>query len=133
MSDNKHSIQPFEKVIRARKQLLILLGVIVGFGLVMVLSSSYQFSKALKDSSYYFFNRQVIFTVTAIGLCFVTSKVKGDFWYKYSHLLHYLIYFITILTLVPGIGHPKNGASRWISLFGLSFQPAEFLKYTFIP
>jgi cell division protein FtsW len=39
---------------------------------------------------------------------------------------------LTLLVFVPGIGLSHNGATRWISVFGLSLQPAELLKLGFI-
>ncbi len=40
--------------------------------------------------------------------------------------------FLTALVFVPIIGVEANGARRWLDLFGVSFQPAEFLKITFV-
>lgn len=122
-----------DSVLRYRKSLLIFLAVISCFGLVMVLSSSYQFSKAMKGSSYYFFNRQFVFFSISAGLLFIVKKIRTDFWYKYADFFHYFIVLFIFLTVIPGISHEKNGASRWINLFGFTFQPAEFLKYSLIP
>ncbi len=35
---------------------------------------------------------------------------------------------LTLLVFVPGIGVELNGASRWLSIAGFSFQPSEVLK-----
>lgn len=39
---------------------------------------------------------------------------------------------ITLLVFIPGLGFEYGGATRWISLGALSFQPAEFLKLGFV-
>ncbi len=48
-------------------------------------------------------------------------KLSGFFLAFYTLLL--------VLVFVPGIGQQINGAHRWLSLFGHSFQPSEFVKY----
>jgi len=39
---------------------------------------------------------------------------------------------LSILVFIPGVGVEHGGARRWISIFGLSFQPAELLKLAFV-
>ncbi|MDD2548061.1 MAG: FtsW/RodA/SpoVE family cell cycle protein [Candidatus Pacebacteria bacterium] len=51
---------------------------------------------------------------------------------KYSLPLFILSFALMFLVFVPGIGVFEKGAARWINLFGLNFQPSEFLKLTTI-
>tara|TARA_B100001029_G_C15025903_1_gene433618 strand:+ start:186 stop:1313 length:1128 start_codon:yes stop_codon:yes gene_type:complete len=46
----------------------------------------------------------------------------------------YVIFFLSIISLViiPFFGIESNGATRWISIVGISLQPSEFVKYTLI-
>ena len=46
----------------------------------------------------------------------------------------YVIFFLSIVTLaiIPFFGIESNGATRWISIAGISLQPSEFVKYTLI-
>lgn len=39
---------------------------------------------------------------------------------------------LTALVFIPGIGYEANGATRWLSIFGLSLQPGEILKISFV-
>src|SRR5690606_11726954 len=39
---------------------------------------------------------------------------------------------LTALTLVPGMGRSVNGASRWLVLGGVSFQPSELVKWSVV-
>lgn len=36
--------------------------------------------------------------------------------------------FLLLLLFVPGVGWTLNGATRWIGVFGVSFQPSECVK-----
>jgi len=51
---------------------------------------------------------------------------------KYSLLIFIVSMAATLLVFIPSIGVEYNGATRWISIFGLSVQPAEFLKLGFV-
>jgi cell division protein FtsW len=53
------------------------------------------------------------------------------FWEKSSKFLLPLSAILLLLVLVPQIGDIKNGARRWLKVFGFSFQPSEFAKFAF--
>jgi cell division protein FtsW len=80
----------------------------------------------------------IIFNQTFLGLflglivCFITSKVNYRFWRRFSFYIFLLSIVATLLVFIPGIGVSHGGASRWIYVFGFSFQPLEFLKIGFI-
>ena len=46
----------------------------------------------------------------------------------------YVIFILSIAALVftPLFGIESNGATRWISIAGISLQPSEFVKYTLV-
>lgn len=64
--------------------------------------------------------------------CFISSKINYKYWKKFSFYIFILSLFITSLVFVPGIGVSHGGATRWIYIGNLSFQPLEFLKIGFI-
>ena len=123
----------YEEVLREKKVLLVFLVVLCLVGIVMVLSASYQFSKGHAGDSLYFFSKQVMFFLLSVGLAFVCEKVKPSFWTKFSGPVHSFFIFVTMMSFMPGLGVVRNGARRWIDLGFISFQPAEFLKFSVIP
>jgi cell division protein FtsW len=80
----------------------------------------------------------IIFTQLFFGLflgsiaCFITSKIKYKFWEKYSFYFFFLSVIATLLVFIPGLGVTHGGATRWIYIGPISFQPLEFLKIGFI-
>ena len=100
----------------------------------------------------------LIITLFLIGLAALYSISNGDFnsWpLKHSQrfILGLIIFFIVILfdlriifgyayiifilsilslVIIPFFGIESNGATRWISIAGISLQPSEFVKYTLI-
>ena len=59
-------------------------------------------------------------------------RVDYTFWRPYTAYFFGLAMLLTILTFVPHIGVELKGASRWLALGPLSFQPVEFLKFAVV-
>ena len=66
-----------------------------------------------------------------IGM-YIMLKVPYKYLRKFALYIFLLGLILTALVYVPGLGWSHGGARRWISLGGISFQPAEFLKFAFI-
>ncbi|WP_304223849.1 putative lipid II flippase FtsW [Gracilinema caldarium] len=116
----------------AKKQadplLVSIILLILGIGLVTLYSASYAYAQRAFNDSNYFISRQIKFALLGLLLFFIASRINLD-------LIRRVIKFIVIGTLVlcilpifPGLGIVKNGASRWINIFGFSFQPSELAK-----
>jgi cell division protein FtsW len=67
----------------------------------------------------------------AIAL-FIGLRIPYKFWRDYSLVLFILSIILTTLVFFPHIGASHGGARRWVNVFGVSFQPVEFLKIGFI-
>lgn len=67
-----------------------------------------------------------------LGLLFSIAHIKYGFWRKYAFYIFLGTIILTLMVFVPGIGLNHNGATRWINLGFISFQPSELLKYGFI-
>jgi cell division protein FtsW len=64
--------------------------------------------------------------------CFVASQIHYTVWRKYAPHLFALGVIVSLLVFVPGIGLSLKGATRWIDLGFVTFQPSELLKLTTI-
>lgn len=65
-------------------------------------------------------------------LLIAASRVPYQFLKKWSFYFFVFSVVLTSLVFVDGIGFEHGGAKRWIHIFGTSFQPAEFLKLSFV-
>lgn len=80
----------------------------------------------------------VVFNQVVLGILFgliammLATRVDYKFWRKYSFYFFLASLLLTVAVFIPGIGFEHGGATRWIALGGLSFQPSEFLKIGFI-
>lgn len=117
---------------RLIKLFLSTLAIIITIGLIMVWSSSYILASEHFGSSLHYITRQLVYLFLAISVAFVVSKTKYTFWIKYGYIVNIVASLIVALTIVKGIGNSAKGASRWLSIGGLSLQPGEIVKFTVI-
>lgn len=124
-----------QKKVRGRPDFLLLIMtlVLVGFGLVMVFSSSSSIAIASDKFGYdalYFTKRQLIWA--ALGI--VSMLFLMNIPYKRFKKLHvlFLIPVLLMLVLVPFIGEERNGATSWFGVGGLGIQPTEPAKLALI-
>lgn len=101
---------------------------ILGAGFLMVSSASLAYADKLYDDTFYFVKRHLIFLVISSSLAASLFPVPTDFWRKHSAKLFVVTLLLLLLVFVPGIGRKVNGASRWINLVLLNFQPSELMK-----
>ncbi|PYE45593.1 putative lipid II flippase FtsW [Paenibacillus barcinonensis] len=114
-------------------QLLILTLLLVGFGLVMVFSSSSSIaiaSESFNNDALYFTKKQLMWAIIGLFGMFFAMNIRFN---KYKKLYAPFFLFTTALLLLVLItGKVLNGAKSWIHLFGFSLQPAEFAKIAII-
>jgi cell division protein FtsW len=100
-----------------------------GTGLVTLYSASYTFALRFFGDGHYFIIRQLIFGGAGIVLFFIFSKINLEKFRKFIMAFVGLAAFLCILTLIPGIGVERYGASRWIEIASFSYQPSEMVKF----
>ncbi|MBT2287784.1 putative lipid II flippase FtsW [Paenibacillus albidus] len=108
-------------------QLLILTLLLVGFGLVMVFSSSS--SLFFRNDPLYFVKRQIVWIMLGTFVMFTVMNIhysKFKKWYA-------PIFIITlIMLLIVAFGERINGAKSWIGIGTLGIQPTELAKIAII-
>lgn len=114
--------------------LLLIVGTIVCFGLVMLLSASAPSGYAEFADSYYFVKHQVIFgLLPGIGALIAFSRIPYTFWRKHAWNLLILSIALLVLVFIPGLSAGIGTAHSWISVGGVfSLQPSEIVKLTFL-
>ena len=104
---------------------------LLGLGLVMVLSASSIESINVFGSAYTLVQRQALFAIGGVALMFFLSRRSVEFWRKISPWV--LAGSFVLLVAVLFIGHEVAGQKNWIELFGpFRLQPSEFAKFGLI-
>jgi len=114
----------------------ILLGTILAliiFGVIILASASAPISQEKFGTTYYFLKHQLIFGfLPGLALAFLVFRTRLDTLKKWAPLLLLINLILLTMVFLPKIGLETGGANRWISAGPISFQPSEFLKFTFI-
>ena len=113
--------------------LLFIVLFLLGFGLIMVYStSSYEasISANLKYDEAYYLKHQAFAAVMVFFAMIVVANIPYHFWERFATLGYFVSAILIVLVLTP-LGIEANGARRWLNL-GLSVQPAEIAKLCMI-
>ena len=116
---------------------LMLTLMLLGIGLIMVLSASY--ASAYYDvnvsTPYYYFKRQLLFGAAGVAVLYFVSRINYQTWRWLSVFALIAAFVLLIMVLVPGIGQVHNNARRWMKILivaGPEFQPSEIAKLAVI-
>lgn len=110
--------------------LLFIVLFLLGFGLVMLYStSSYEAAQSYGSSTYYLM-KQLRATILGLVGMMVIANIPYHFWEKF-YALGYVAAAVLLLLIIP-FGHESGGAKRWFRIGGLSIQPAEIAKICMI-
>ncbi|MCE2574755.1 FtsW/RodA/SpoVE family cell cycle protein [Komagataeibacter sp. FNDCR2] len=108
---------------------LICVGILIGFGYILMLAASPAVAVRIGASRDMFIFKQVCFLILAALIVIATSLLSLRGVRLVGWIGFVLALGATFLTLVHGI--EIKGARRWIALPMMSVQPSEFLKPCF--
>lgn len=111
--------------------LLFVVLFLLGFGLVMLYStSSYEANLEHGDSAFYL-KKQLGATILGLIVMMVVANIPYHFWESFA-VLGYIVSVVLILLVLTPLGIEANGARRWLNIAGISLQPAEVAKLAMI-
>jgi len=106
---------------------------LVVIGLLIFFSAS--LSVLAQDPGQFY---KMLFNQIGLGLIgggiafFFVSRLDYRFWKKYALVIFITSIVILLLVFIPGLGFEHGGATRWLNLGPISFQPAELAKLGFV-
>jgi cell division protein FtsW len=110
-----------------------IVGLVVLFllvGQIMLFSATGILALQQHGSEFYYVLRQSICAVIGLVIMFTLSRTRYQLWHKLAYPLMALQLGLIALTSLTHFGHKAGGASRWLRLGPLQFQPSELAKIT---
>ena len=104
---------------------------LLGFGVVMVYTSSVVEATTTFRDPQYFLVRQAIYACVGLAILIVASRIE---YHRLKPLTYPILGVVTVLMIlsVTGFGHTGGGAARWLALGPIHVQPSEAAKLALI-
>lgn len=113
--------------------LSFLIAALLIFGLIILSSVSAMFSLKKYGDSYFLLKHQIIFGILpGMILGYLLYRINLDNLKKWAPKLLLLTFVLMAAVFIPFLGKTTGGATRWIELGPITFQPSELLKVSFI-
>lgn len=112
--------------------LLFAVIVLVGVGIIMTYSASAVLAQERYGDGYYFLKRTLAFAVVGFIGMMTATRLSYD---KYRSLVYLILVSSLVLVglvFIPGLGRTTGGATRWIGIGPVTFQPSEAAKIAMI-
>jgi cell division protein FtsW len=119
---------------RFDRTFLLITGLLVAVGFLMFASASLGLLAREGGGDFTSIAFNQLFLGIGVGLLalLITANIRYRFWRKISPYLFVAALTASLLVFVPGLGFSSGGATRWLHLGPLSWQPAEFLKIAYV-
>lgn len=112
--------------------LFIALLLLLGFGIVLVYSSSFALAQLRFGGSEFFVARQTVRALLALASFMLFINVDYHLWGKLSNLAYVGAVVLLIAVLVVPGGQAINGAKRWLAIGPLSFQVSDLARMALV-
>ncbi len=105
---------------------------LLGLGLVMVLSTSSVQDLAEGLPAYSDFKKQLLGALIGLPIMYLAARSSPRLFRAAAYPLLGVSILGLALTLIPSVGKSAYGASRWIAVGPLQLQPSEFAKLALV-
>lgn len=112
--------------------LLVSVILLIGLGLVIMMSASIAVAERNFGNIYFFLNRQLVFLCLGVVVALFVYKIKTSVWQHMGAKLLPIVLLLLVAVLLPVIGKEVNGSHRWINLGPISLQVSEMAKLIMI-
>ncbi|MDR2802109.1 MAG: FtsW/RodA/SpoVE family cell cycle protein [Prevotellaceae bacterium] len=133
--DNSPLSTPHSPFLKSFKGDKVIWRIIIALSLVSLLviySSTSSLAYRAQSSTFMYFLKQFVFFVVSILIIYGAHLISIRWYRGLAKLVFFLSVGLLLLTFINGLGVTFNEGTRWVKLFGITFQPSEFTKFALI-
>jgi len=103
---------------------------LMGLGILLSFAASPAVAERIGLDSFHFATRQIVFMIPAVAAMIAVSFLTPRQVRRLALVM--LAGSLLLMVAVLFVGVEAKGAHRWLSIFGISIQPSEFMKPAFV-
>ena len=111
---------------------LIIVVLLICYGSIMVFSASYAFAEQNFGNSLFFVKKQSIWAIVGVVAMILCSKIDYRVLRKFAIPIFAASYLLLWCVFIPGLSYSAKGATRWVSIGPISFQPSDIMKFSIV-
>ena len=111
---------------------LLIVILLICYGSVMVFSSSYAFAEQNFGNSLFFVKKQLTWAGVGIAALWLCTKIDYRILRKFAIPIFGISYLLLWCVFIPGLSYSAKGATRWVSIGPISFQPSDIMKFSIV-
>lgn len=116
--------------VRGDKIVWIVIVLLSLISLIAVYSSSSSLAYREGKTEFFFLLKQMRFVIIGLVILWFCHRLPLGLYRKWTPAVYYASVLLLLLTIL--FGTTLNDGTRWIKIFGYSFQPSEFAKIALI-
>lgn len=101
------------------------------FGVIMLYSTTSYEAQMQGQTTTQYLKSHLLGIAIGLTAMIAISRIDYHFWEKFAWV-GYAVALVLILLVLSPLGKNSNGATRWLRIGSLTFQPAEFAKIAVI-
>ncbi|MDD3947365.1 MAG: putative lipid II flippase FtsW [Clostridia bacterium] len=117
---------------RLRVRILVTTLLLSLFGLVMIYSASSYSAKIHFGDEFHYVKKQALAFFVGIAAMIAGAKMKTELLKKIRWIIYGTAMTLLLILFIPGVGSSSYGATRWIDLKIITFQPSEIAKFALV-
>lgn len=117
----------------ANKFFFLIVLVLLAVGFIIFFSASQSLLSRTQGADFgtVAFKQFILLMVGLFGLI-ITSNIPYKKYQKIAFWFFLTSIILNLMVFLPKIGFGTGGSKRWLTLWGFTFQPSEFLKFGFV-